>query len=96
MKTELFNQAKSKLIAAQSCHPMAVQTLIEEVLDALDELASEPTAQVVTDERHPLMVFARECELGGYQEHEIPLAARKAINSAKVYGIAPKAVEVQL
>lgn len=36
-------------------------------------------------ETHPLMIFARECEVGAYQEHEIPLAARKAINAAKKY-----------
>lgn len=44
----------------------------------------------MTDERHPLMVFAIEAEMGAYQENEIPIAARKAITAAKTYGITAK------
>lgn len=47
-----------------------------------------PAAQAVPmTELHPLMIFARECELGVFMEHEVPLAARKAINAAKALGI---------
>jgi len=45
-----------------------------------------PQAAPMT-ELHPLMIFARECELGTYMEHETPMAARKAINAAKALGI---------
>lgn len=51
--------------------------------------AAQP-APVVPDD-HPLMVFARECELGTYMEHETPMAARKAISAAKAIGITAKA-----
>jgi len=43
--------------------------------------AAQP-APVVPDD-HPLMVFAKECELGAYMEHEVPLAARKAIAASQ-------------
>jgi hypothetical protein len=39
------------------------------------------------DELHPLTFFARECELGVFMEHEVSMAARKAINAAKQYRI---------
>ena len=42
-------------------------------------------APVVPDD-HPLMIFARECELGTYMEHEVPLAARKAIAASQKNG----------
>lgn len=44
-------------------------------------------APVVPDD-HPLMVFAKECELGAYMEHEVPLAARKAIAASQKNGSA--------
>lgn len=46
--------------------------------------AAQP-ATVVPDD-HPLMVFARECELGTYMEHEVPMAARKAIAASQQKG----------
>ena len=51
--------------------------------------AAQP-APVVPDD-HPLVVFAKECELGTYMEHETPMAARKAISAAKAIGITAKA-----
>lgn len=42
-------------------------------------------APVVPDD-HPLMIFARECELGTYMEHEVPLAARKAVAASQKKG----------
>ena len=46
--------------------------------------AAQP-APVVPDD-HPLMIFARECELGTYMEHEVPLAARKAVAASQKKG----------
>lgn len=46
--------------------------------------AAQP-APVVPDD-HPLMVFAKECELGAYMGHEVPLAARKAITASQQKG----------
>lgn len=54
-------------------------------------LALRPVQVSMTDEQHPLMVFAIEAEMGAYQENEIPLAARKAIKAAKTYGITAQA-----
>jgi len=51
--------------------------------------AAQP-APVVPDD-HPLVVFAKECELGAYMEHETPMAARKAISAAKAIGTTAKA-----
>ena len=48
-------------------------------------LADQP-APVVPDD-HPLMIFARECELGTYMEHEVPMAARKAIAASQQKGL---------
>jgi len=47
-------KAQSKLVAAQNCHPGAVQTLIAEALDALDEfsrspMTQQPQAEVITE-----------------------------------------------
>jgi len=53
-------------------------------------LAMRPAVEPMT-ERHPLVVFAKECELGTYMEHETPMAARKAISAAKAIGITAKA-----
>lgn len=36
---------QAKLVAAQNCHPAAVQTLIAEALDFLDATARQPTFQ---------------------------------------------------
>ena len=46
--------------------------------------AAQP-APVVPDD-HPLVVFAKECELGAYMGHEVPLAARKAITASQQKG----------
>jgi len=46
--------------------------------------AAQP-APVVPDD-HPLMIFAKECRLGAYMEHEVPLAARKAIAASQQKG----------
>lgn len=54
-------------------------------------LAMRPVQVPMTDEQHPLMVFAIEAEMGAYQENEIPIAARKAIAAAKTYGITAQA-----
>ena len=54
-------------------------------------LALRPVQVPMTDEQHPLMVFAIEAEMGAYQENEIPIAARKAITAAKTYGITAQA-----
>ena len=40
-----------------------------------------PQRKPLTDE-HPLMVFAKECALGAYQEYELADAANKAIEAA--------------
>ena len=58
---------------------------------AMGWTASNPRLKVVAPlytspqvtEDHPLMVFAIECEMGALQEHEVPLRARKAIDSAR-------------
>ena len=42
---------------------------------------SPPQRQPLTDE-HPLMVFAKECVLGAYQESELADAAQRAIEAA--------------
>ena len=46
--------------------------------------AAQP-APVVPDD-HPLIIFARECELGAYMDHEVPIAARKAIAASRQKG----------
>ena len=48
-------------------------------------LALRPAVEPMT-ELHPLMIFARECELGTYMEHEVPLAARKAVAASQKKG----------
>lgn len=40
---------KSKLLAAQQCHPNAVQTLIEEAIRALDGIGDSPVAMTADD-----------------------------------------------
>ena len=40
-----------------------------------------PQRKPLTDE-HPLMMFAKECALGAYQEYELADAANKAIEAA--------------
>jgi len=66
----------------------AIGCPVTEIFKATDR-AAHP-APVVPDD-HPLVVFAKECELGTYMEHETPMAARKAISAAKAIGITAKA-----
>ena len=61
----------------------AIGCPVTEVFKATDR-AAQP-APVVPDD-HPLMVFAKECSLGAYMEHEVPLAARKAIAASQQKG----------
>ena len=53
----------------------------------LFEDAPQRTWQGLTNE-HPLMVFAKECVLGAYQESELADAAKRAIEAA--HGIGEK------
>lgn len=48
---------QAKLVAAQKCHPNAVQPLIEEALDAIDAMARQP-APVAQGDTLPREDFA--------------------------------------
>ena len=47
----------------------------------VDAIEKPPQRKPLTDE-HPLMVFAKECVLGAYQETELADAAKRAIETA--------------
>lgn len=49
--------------------------------EAVPLYTTPPQRKPLTDE-HPLMVFAKECALGAYQEYELADAANKAIEAA--------------
>ena len=51
------------------------------MLDQTSHDTTPPQRKPLTDE-HPLMVFAKECVLGAYQETELADAAKRAIEAA--------------
>ena len=67
---------QAKLLAAQNCHPNAVQTLIGEALDAIDLIArNQPDDFAKTEMWNPLY--------GGNQETAIQMAAVIALRDAE-------------
>ena len=58
-----------------------VAMLLLQLLERIQNLEQTPQRKPLTDE-HPLMVFAKECALGAYQEYELADAANKAIEAA--------------
>ena len=52
------------------------------VPDSWEPLYTTPPQRKPLMDEHPLMVFAKECALGAYQEHELADAANKAIEAA--------------
>ena len=57
---------------------------IEALRTAIQQAESDPV-HALLDNANPLLVFAIESEIGVYQEHEIPTAARNAIKASKTY-----------
>ena len=56
--------------------------LLREFAELFRYTTPQSTWQGLTDE-HPLMVFAKECVLGAYQETELADAAKRAIEQAR-------------
>lgn len=64
--------------------PKNVTAAIQALRTAIQQAGSEPV-HALLDNANPLLVFAIESEIGVYQEHEIPTAARNAIKASKTY-----------
>lgn len=92
---------QSKLVATQNCHPSAVQTLIAEALDALDEFAraqigQQPPLVLTGYQLRDALEFVAPDDIDEQLEQSVCIAVRDNVNDEEGEKVLPAGLFVWL